>query len=120
MKSSEECYQAFLRVKGDLHKYSLEKQTEADTRARLIDRILAEVLDWPPESILREEHAHPGFMDYVLMLNKRVAVLEAKKSGDTFQLPHDITSGKTFTVNGIITKVGKPPATHKPSHKLLL
>jgi hypothetical protein len=105
MKSSEECYQAFLRVKQELHKYPLEKQTEADTRARLIDRILAEVLDWPPESILREEHAHPGFMDYVLLLNKRVAVLEAKKSGDTFQLPHDITSGKTFTVNGIISKV---------------
>jgi predicted type IV restriction endonuclease len=105
MKSSEECLQAFLRLKGDLPNYPLSSETEADTRARLIDRVLGEVLDWPPENINREEHAHPGYMDYVLLVSRRTAVLEAKKSGDTFQLPHDITSGKTFTLNGIISKV---------------
>lgn len=105
MKSSEECLQAFLRLKGDLPKYPLDSETEADTRARLIDRVLAEVLDWPPENITREEHANPGYMDYVLVVSRRIAVLEAKKSGDTFHLPHDITSGKTFTLNGIIRKV---------------
>jgi hypothetical protein len=105
MKSSEESYQSFVELKNDLPKYPLTIQTEADTRARLIDRLLGEVLGWPTETILREEHAHPGFMDYVLVVNRRVAVLEAKKSGDTFQLPHDITSGKPFTLNGIIRKV---------------
>jgi energy-coupling factor transporter ATP-binding protein EcfA2 len=107
MKSSEECYQAFQRLRADLPKYPLDAQTEADTRARLIDRIIGEVLDWPPENILREENASPGFMDYVFLVTRRVAVLEAKKSGETFQLPHDITSGKAFTLNGIIRRVPK-------------
>jgi hypothetical protein len=105
MKSSEECYQAFLKLKDDLHKYPLDTQTEADTRARLIDRIVAEVLDWPQENIAREENAHPGFMDYVFLVNRRVAVLEAKKSGDSFELPHDVVSGKKFSLNGIISRV---------------
>jgi predicted type IV restriction endonuclease len=105
MKSSEECFEALRQLKNDLPKYPLESQTEADTRARLIDRLLSEVLDWPPENVRRGEHAHPGYMDYVLILNRRIAVLEAKKSGDTFQLPKDITSGKPFTLNGIISKV---------------
>lgn len=105
MKSSEECYNAFLQLKADLPKYPLQDQTEADTRARLIDRVLSEVLDWPNHQISREENAHPGFMDYVLILNRRVAVLEAKKSGETFHLPSDITSRKPFTLNGIIRKV---------------
>jgi hypothetical protein len=92
MKSSEECFEAFRQIKNDLPKYPLESQTEADTRARLIDHLLSEVLDWPPENVRRGEH-------------RRIAVLEAKKSGDTFQLPKDITSGKPFTLNGIISKV---------------
>ena len=105
MKTSEECYSAFLRLREDLPTVRLQNQTEADTRARLIDRMLVEVLDWPNESMNREENARPGFMDYVLVLNRRVAVLEAKKSGDTFHLPSDIRSGKAFTLNGIIRKV---------------
>jgi predicted type IV restriction endonuclease len=105
MKSSEECYEAFLSLKEDLPKYSLTSQTEADTRARLVDRMLTDVCDWPNENIAREEHAHPGFMDYVLLVNRRVAVVEAKRSNDTFELPHDITYSKTFTLNGIVRRV---------------
>jgi hypothetical protein len=106
LKSSEECLEAFEKLQADLPNYPIEKQTESDTRARLIDRMLSDVLGWPPQNISREESAHPGFMDYVLVLNRRIAVLEAKKSGDTFELPHDITKpGRIFTLNGIIQKV---------------
>lgn len=105
MKSSEESFKAFLKLKSDLPNYPLESQTEADTRARLISRLLQEVLDWAPENVNREERANPGFMDYVLMTNRRIAVLEAKRSGDTFKLPADISTGKNFTVNGIIRTV---------------
>lgn len=100
MKSSEECYRAFLQLKADLPSYPLESQTEADTRARLIDRMLGGVLDWPNDQINREENAHPGFMDYVLILNRRVAVLEAKKSGETFHLPLDIASASCLRLTG--------------------
>lgn len=105
MKSSEECYQSFLQLKQDISKYPLGTQTEADTRARIVDRMLSEVCDWPPENVSREEHAHPGYMDYVLFINRRVAVVEAKRSADSFELPHDITGAKVFTLNGIIRRV---------------
>ena len=105
MRSSEECFQSFLELQSELAKFPLESQTEADTRARVIDKLLADVLDWPPENVLREENANPGFMDYVFLVSRRVAVLEAKKSGDAFRLPHDIVSGRAFTLGGIIRRV---------------
>jgi len=105
MKSSEECFQAFVKLKSELHKYPLDSQTEADTRARLVSRILHDVLDWPPENVNREEAAHPGFMDYVLLTIRRVAVLEAKRSGDTFALPADVPKSRNFTLGGILRTV---------------
>jgi hypothetical protein len=78
-------------------------QTEADTRARLISRVLHDVLDWPQQNVKREPHANPGYMDYVLLTNKPVAVVEAKRSGDTFQLPPDIGKpGRPFLLGGIL------------------
>jgi GTPase SAR1 family protein len=111
MPNSEESLAAFRRLKAELHKYNLESQTEADTRARLISRILGEVLGWNPENINREENANPGFMDYVLLTSRRIAVLEAKRSGDSFILPTDISTSTTFTLNGIIRSI-KNLSTH--------
>ncbi len=105
MKSSDDCFKDFIKLKSSLGSFPLSSQTESDTRARIIDRLLHEVLDWPPENVSREEHANPGFMDYVLSTNRRVAVLEAKKSGDSFQLPADISTPHGFTLNGIIRTV---------------
>jgi hypothetical protein len=105
MKSSEESFTAFLKLKAQMPQYDLISQTEADTRARLISRVLEDILDWPPENIFREEHAHPGFMDYVLSTQKRIAVVEAKKSADTFELPADVSTSAQFTLNGILRTV---------------
>src|SRR5579864_1193987 len=104
-KTSEEAFQAFLALKGDLPKYDLSGQTEADTRARLITRLLTDVLDWQPEQINREEHAHPGYMDYVLLTNRRIAVVEAKRSGDVFHLPNDLSRVKNLRLAGVVRTV---------------
>ena len=105
MRSSDECYKSFEAIVADQAQFQLESQTEADTRARLISRILREALDWPDPNVSREEHANPGFMDYVLSLQRRVVVVEAKKSGDTFELPSDISTSATFTLTGILRTV---------------
>jgi predicted type IV restriction endonuclease len=105
MRTSEECFKAYSVIKSELPLYPLDSQTEADTRARLISRVLHEALDWPHENVNREESAHPGFMDYVLLTNRRLAVLEAKKSGDSFLLPDDISTAKNFTLGGILRTV---------------
>jgi len=36
------------------------KVSEADTRVKVIDRILKEVLGWPEEAISREDHVESG------------------------------------------------------------
>lgn len=105
MKSSDECFRSFEAIVAEQAQFKLESQTEADTRARLIDRILREALDWPDTHISREEHANPGFMDYVLSVQRRVIVIEAKKSGDSFHLPHDVSTSATFTLGGILRTV---------------
>ena len=106
MRTSEECFAAFLQLKAESAQYDMEFQTEADTRARIISRILHDVLDWPQQNVKREPYANPGYMDYVLFTNKPIAVIEAKRSGDTFKLPPDITTpGRSFLLGGILRLV---------------
>jgi hypothetical protein len=47
VRSSEECFESFKALKSEVDLYPLETQTEADTRARIISRVLHDVLDWP-------------------------------------------------------------------------
>lgn len=63
--------------------------TEADTRVKIIDRVLTKVCGWPELAISREEHisAH-GYMDYVLSVaHQRLITVEAKRAGLPFTLP---------------------------------
>lgn len=105
MKSSEDCFKSFELIVADQSQFDLALQTESDTRARLITRILREALDWPDVNISREEHANPGFMDYVLFLHRRVIVVEAKRSGDSFNLPLDVSTSAVFTLAGVLRTV---------------
>jgi hypothetical protein len=62
--------------------------SEADTRSKLIDKVLIDVLGWPEGSIRREEHNQSGYLDYVLRLHGRpFVVVEAKREGLAFQSP---------------------------------
>lgn len=105
LRSSEECFTSFEGIVADQAQFRLDSQTEADTRARLISRILKEALDWPGANVSREEFANPGFMDYALSLQRRVIVIEAKKSGESFRLPGDVSVAPTFTLTGILRTV---------------
>jgi hypothetical protein len=61
---------------------------EANTRHKIIDFILHELLSWPKNRVSLEEHIHPGYADYVL--NKGdipILIIEAKKEGVFFELP---------------------------------
>jgi hypothetical protein len=64
------------------------KVSEADTRAKVIDRVLREVCGWPEGEIAREDHLDSGYMDYSLSLNGvPVLAVEAKREGIAFILP---------------------------------
>jgi hypothetical protein len=63
--------------------------TEADTRAKVIERILVDVLDWPEANLKRETHVtETGYLDLSLKVNgRRYVVVEAKREGSPFLLP---------------------------------
>lgn len=63
------------------------KMNESATRFRFIDRILTECLGWLPKDINPEDYFDQDFADYKLNLFRPVAVWEAKKTGNYFELP---------------------------------
>jgi predicted type IV restriction endonuclease len=76
--------------------------SEADTRVKLIDRILVEVCGWPEEAIAREEHVESGFIDYSLSIQtRRYVAVEAKREGVAFTLPS--TTHKTLKLSGALS-----------------
>ena len=75
--------------------------SEADTRVKLIDRVLVQVLGWPEEAITREEHVVSGFIDYSLVVQtRRYVAVEAKKEGVAFKFPE--TSSKALKLSGAL------------------
>lgn len=76
--------------------------TEADTRAKVVDAILTRVCGWPEASINREEHVERGYLDYVLTLPaRRAVVVEAKREGLPFNLP--IGPPRSLKLSGALT-----------------
>jgi predicted type IV restriction endonuclease len=86
-------FRSFLEEKG--------RSSEADTRVKLIDRILTDVCGWPESAINREEHVESGFIDYVLQIQGRKFVaVEAKREGIAFSLPN--CSSRTLKLSGTL------------------
>ena len=75
--------------------------SETDTRVKLIDRVLKEVLGWPEEAIVREKNIEGDFLDYMFIVrNRPLVAVEAKKEGVTFKVP--VTSRRTLKLNGTL------------------
>ncbi|WP_225135715.1 hypothetical protein [Pseudomonas putida] len=75
-------------------KIDFESANEAETRIKLIDKVLFEVLGWTHNDVQVEERVSEDgsttFADYVVRTASTAFVVEAKKSGVVFQsLPRD-------------------------------
>src|SRR5690606_4882414 len=81
-------------------------QTEADTRLRVIDRILIEALGWPQASIDTESQSEAGRLDYILNGAFEKAVVEAKRSGDAFDIDLQGTTRASYKVNSPVLRSG--------------
>jgi len=91
LKRIIEEFAAFVANKGSV--------SESDTRVKLVDRVLVQVLGWPEEVITREEHVDSGFIDYSLIVQtRRYVAVEAKKEGVAFTFPE--TTSKTLKLSG--------------------
>jgi hypothetical protein len=77
--------------------------TEADTRAKVIDRILKEALGWPEDAFAREIPVHEGYLDYLLTFSKRnLLLIEAKREGIPFDVPISLKTRRRYKLSGII------------------
>lgn len=104
MNNPDNALQALLKICNEFKKFcdAHGGASEADTRVKIIDRILEEVLYWPESEITREEKATNGFMDYVLRLHGKPHVtIEAKKEGVSFVFPITETR-KFFSLSGAL------------------
>lgn len=65
---------------------------EADTRHRVIDFILHDVLAWPRNQVRTELYVSVGYADYVLVRSNDdpIIFIEAKKDGVYFTLPRPV------------------------------
>ncbi|WJL97043.1 hypothetical protein QSU92_07715 [Microbacterium sp. ET2] len=68
---------------------------EATTRRNIIDGLLKDVLGWPDGQVSCEEHVEGDYTDYTLGAPHARVVLEAKRTGRTFEMPAGSTSGTT-------------------------
>jgi len=91
-------HDAALRLLESIREPQTTPLNEATTRARIIDTILYDVLSWPKNAIVAEEHNREGFCDYVLkdLSNETALIIEAKKEGAYFEVPVG-TSPKAFS-----------------------
>ncbi len=78
----------------DFKTIDIKKFNEADTRFRFIDEILTECLNWEPKDINNEDIKDNHYADYKLNMFRPVAVWEAKRVGNYFELP--IGTSKLF------------------------
>lgn len=75
-------YEAFKAFARDHAAELNSPTTEADTRLRVIDRILIEVLGWPRDDLSLEEATGTGFADYICRAqDKARLIVEAKRDG---------------------------------------
>lgn len=81
---------------------------EADTRHKVIDYIIHNVLSWPRNRVSLEEHIHGGYADYVFKKanGEDLLFIEAKKEGAFFELPIPHKPGETscfIQINKLLT-----------------
>ncbi|MFB2582357.1 hypothetical protein ACEXQD_14000 [Herbiconiux sp. P15] len=98
MSLTRDPYQAGLARLKELAAEPRGGRNEDTTRFHLIDVLLTECLGHPRSSITTEEHAHPGFADYVVSAPGRLLVIEAKKEAVTFSLPAGLAGRPTVSI----------------------
>lgn len=98
IKLSVDPYQLGLERMKELAKSDYSDRNEDTTRFQLIDTLLVECLGHARSSIVTEEHAKPGFADYIISAPGRCLVIEAKREGKSFELPVGLEGRATVSM----------------------
>src|SRR5687767_8572192 len=90
------------RTYGQLH---LADQNEAETRLKVIDEVLFNVLGWLKDDVSVEERVtedgRTRFADYTIRTASTALLIEAKRAGAAFSLP---TNRTRLTLGGVLSE----------------
>jgi GTPase SAR1 family protein len=87
MVNYEDCRSNLEKIKKEFDGLDTSTLNEANTRFKLIDGLLIDCLNWEKTDISCEDSYEGKYTDYILSLFRSVAVVEAKKTGNYFELP---------------------------------
>lgn len=81
--SIDPAFERFLKLKPEIESALAVKPNESDTRLKVLDRFLFEILEWKHEAVFTEPPTASGYIDYLLTIGERrgAMVIEAKRSG---------------------------------------
>lgn len=94
MTVSEDTFDALRELEAAL---SCREENEAETRHKLIDFVIHQILSWPKNRVSVEEYISPGFADYVLKKanGDHLLFIEAKRGGIYFTVPAAFSASET-------------------------
>lgn len=90
-----ESIQSFEKYVQEFKQYKQRDLSETDTRSKVLDVILLDVLNWKEHDITREGYVGNGFFDYLIEVPGFKFVVEAKKLSVDFKLP---TTGREHSL----------------------
>lgn len=97
-------YKKFTTNFEKLNSYD-DRINESDTRLRIIDTFLFEILGWEKSEIDTEKHNMDGYSDYAVKLNSQVIlIIEAKRAGSYFWIDDDLPVRNPVYVNILLRK----------------
>lgn len=76
-------------------------RNEATTRFHLIDNLLLNCLAWESNDFINELRYNDEYADYTIVLNRPVAIIEAKREGNYFELPHGYKGNITYSLKSL-------------------
>lgn len=86
--TADDALRALHEHADELGRWQSSDLNETDTRSKIIDALLIEVLGWDEASISREVRTvDGGYSDYVVRNDRTAFVLEAKRTGHYFEMP---------------------------------
>lgn len=98
MTDYDRAYQNLIEFEKEYQTYKDSDLTESDTRSKILDKIIINVLGWEEHDINREGWVRVGFFDYEIGTANFHFVVEAKKNLTEFKLPKTGNEVKTKSI----------------------
>ena len=89
MITCDESKNRFSEFIKNYESYKAQDLSESDTRSKIIDQLLINVLGWDERDIKREGHVDSGYFDYRVSIAGLSFIIEAKKQSLEFAFPNE-------------------------------